>query len=120
MDPCISHEDNDTLLSPISDLEIDQTLRRIGPLKAPDPDGIHATFHQNCWEETKPVIKALIQDFFANQQSLKPLNHTNIVLIPKVNSHEWVHQFRPSSLCNVSYKIIAKIIINHIKPLLSK
>jgi hypothetical protein len=43
------------------------------------------------------------------------VNFTDICLIPKIDKPEFVSQFRPISLCNVSYKIITKIIVNRLK-----
>jgi len=40
------------------------------------------------------------------------------MLIPKVDKPEYVSQFCPISLCNVVYKIITKVIVNRIKPML--
>ena len=50
----------------------------------------------------------------------KPLNHTFITLIPKVTYPEGVNHFKPISLCNVIYKIIFKILVNRLKPLMDK
>lgn len=118
--PCISLEDNERLLTNVSDLEVHNAVRSIGALKAPGSDGVHAIFYQNCWDNTKDHLKNLVDDFFNHNMSLKEINHTNIALIPKVNGPEIVSQFRPISLCNVAYKIITKIIINRLKPILSK
>ena len=49
---------------------------------------------------------------------LKKLNHTNICLIPKTRNPEIVREFRPISLCNVVYKIIAKVLANRLKKVL--
>ncbi|TYI18065.1 hypothetical protein ES332_A07G065000v1 [Gossypium tomentosum] len=46
------------------------------------------------------------------------VNRTLLLLIPKVDRHETVQQFRPISLCMVLYKIVAKVIINHLNPFL--
>lgn len=47
--------------------------------------------------------------FFANGCLLRQMNHSNLVLISKVDNEALIRQFRPISLCNVSYKILFKI-----------
>lgn len=48
------------------------------------------------------------------------LNHTILVLIPKVPSLISINQFLPISLCFVLYKVITKIIVNRLKPYLDR
>jgi len=47
------------------------------------------------------------------------LNSTFIALIPKVDKPSTCDDFRPISLCNCIYNIIAKIIANYLKPVIS-
>lgn len=51
---------------------------------------------------------------------LKEFNHTNIVLIPKIDNPSLINHFRPISLTNFNYNIISKILSNRFKPLLRK
>lgn len=51
--------------------------------------------------------------------NLTPLNHTYIALISKVKKPRKMTEFRPISLCNVIYGIIAKTITNRLKKILN-
>ena len=62
----------------------------------------------------------MVSAFFHNGHLLKEINRTFITLIPKLEGLEASHHYRPISLCNVSYKIISKILVNRVKPLLNK
>ena len=50
--------------------------------------------------------------------TITPLNPTHIVLIPKIPKPQRVTNFKPISLCNVIYRIIAKTITNRLKDML--
>lgn len=48
------------------------------------------------------------------------MNHTHIVMIPKVRMPTRMGQLRPISLCNASYKIISKVLCNRLKKIMLK
>lgn len=56
--------------------------------------------------------------FFQKHHLLKEQNHTFTTLIPKRLGPFSVTHFRPIRLCNIIYKIILKILANHLKNLL--
>lgn len=45
--------------------------------------------------------------------------HTNLVLIPKVKCPKTMSQYRPIASSNVIYKILAKVLINRLKKVIS-
>jgi hypothetical protein len=46
-------------------------------------------------------------------------NSSFLDLLPKEHGASSINRFRPISLCNISYKILSKIIANRLNPLLS-
>ena len=52
--------------------------------------------------------------------NVAPLNHTYIALIPKVCNPRKVTEFRPISLYNVIYRIVAKVLANKLKQVLDE
>lgn len=88
------------------------------PNKAAGLDGYTIGFFQSQWNLVSFNLFAISHDAFAGIRSVKDLNHTFIFLIPKVENHINLTQFRPIRLCNVSYKILSKVIVNRIQPFL--
>lgn len=55
-----------------------------------------------------------IHSFMFSGKLLKGMNHTHVVLIPKVKCPVNMIQLRPISLCNVAYKILVKVLANRL------
>jgi hypothetical protein len=116
----ISDEDNLSLCSIPTELEVFQALASLGSSKAPGPDGFTALFYKKYGYLVKVEVLNCIWNFFKNNSLLRNLNHTFLALIPKSSGSHAANQFRPISLCNIVYKIISKILANRLKPLLAK
>ncbi|VVA40654.1 PREDICTED: reverse mRNAase, partial [Prunus dulcis] len=48
------------------------------------------------------------------------LNSTLVTLVPKITNPQSMLQFRPISLCNTLYKVVSKIIVGRLRPLMCK
>lgn len=95
--------------------EVDQSLAQMHPLKSPGPDGFEACFFQHHWEIIGDKVGVVVLNFL-NGGSLDPsVNKTFIALIPKSHNASLVSEYRPISLCNVVYKLIAKTLANRLK-----
>ncbi len=118
--PCISEVENNDL-SKVPDLqEVGDVVWSMHPLKASGPDGLLGLFFKHYWPIVRDQVVAAVQSFFRFGSLLPQMNHTFITLIPKRIGACNFNQFRPINLCNFYYKIISKILVNRLRPLLPK
>jgi hypothetical protein len=108
--PPLSHDHMLALESPVSDAEIRRAAFAMGGLKSPGADGFQAIFYQSQWDLVGRDLCSLVKSIFADPSRMRPINETLITLIPKVDHATSLRNFRPISLCNVSYKVVTKII----------
>ena len=66
--------------------ELKVALFQMGSTKAPGPDGMNALFYQNFWHFVGDNVVLAVLDFLNIRNMLPEINHTNIVLIPKVKN----------------------------------
>ena len=105
---------------PIEDQEIKNALWTMKPFKALGPNGLYAGFFQHFWLLVGDSVKCTVKEAFAASKVPQNLNKTLITLIPKLLGVDKLSNYRPISLCNTIYKIITKIIVMRIRPLLPR
>lgn len=116
----ISVVQNVELLKDVEDQEVKKAIFHMHPDKSPGPDGMSPGFYQKYWDIVGPDIIKLVKDFFARGSFDDHLTDTNIVLVPKKQNPQYMTDLRPISLCNVSYKIVSKVLANRLKEVIDK
>jgi hypothetical protein len=111
---------NDDLTKDFTDDEISNALFQIAPLKAPGADGFPARFFQRNWGLLKKEVIAVVKTFFREGNMPAGINETILVLIKKHNTPESLKDYRQIALCNVTYKVVVKCIVNRVRPYLDE
>lgn len=109
---------NEELKKPFTKEEILKALLDLNPNKAPGPDGYPALFFQKEWELIQADVLNTVLGVLNNNDPLEEWNKTTITLIPKIKNPLTIKDYRPISLCNVLYKVVARAITNRLKGIL--
>lgn len=113
--PKIGEEFHDALSRPPNELEVWETLAKMGPDKAPGPDGLTARLLQTHW----PIFKdSLVKELAKALHSGRPLDEwmrCHIVLIPKCEDPETPKDFRPITIGNITYRLLMKILASRLQ-----
>lgn len=98
--------------------EIQKLLFKLNPNKAPGPDGLTSDFYKSSWSFLGVEVLSSITHFF--QYSFMPVstNSTILALVPKRPGASVISDFRPISCLNTLYKVIARLLVRRIKPIL--
>ena len=117
---CLSDEEQDGIEGGVSDDEIKAGLWSLKAFKAQGPDGLHARFFQRFWLVVGTLVVEEVRKIFTAMEIAEELYRTHITFIPKIPESETLNNYRPISLCNTVYKIVSKILVARLRPLLGK
>lgn len=116
----VSHEHNTRLLRRVTCEEVKIAMFSMHSEKSQGPDGFNPAFYQAYWDILGQDLVNLCDNFIQNGYLPTGINRTQITLIPKKSKPESMGDLRPISLCNVVYKLVAKVVANRMKPLLEE
>ena len=100
--------------------EIKDAAFQIGPLKALGVDGKPGIFYQRFWHIVGSLTTASFITFLNLGYLFKELNKTLISLIPEIDYPRNVSHYKHISIYNVSYKIISKVLVNQLRPIMNE
>jgi hypothetical protein len=112
----LNQEGINHLNRPITQNEIEATIKSLPKKKSPGPDGFSAKFYQIFKEELMPTL--LKQFHEIEREGILPnsFNEASITLIPKPEKDTSKREnYRPISLMNINAKILNKIMANQIQ-----
>eukprot|EP00253_Pinus_taeda_P025252 PITA_25252 len=116
----VDQDDSEELQKEVTLVELEATLKWFKKDKSPAPDGWTIEFYIAFFDMLGQDLLHIVEDSRRRGRISSAIKSTFISLIPKTDAPSSFDDFRPISLCNCLYKIIAKIIANRLKPILSQ
>lgn len=99
--------------------ELEATIQVFQRDKSSGPDGWSTKFYLAFFDLLGQEILKVINHCCLSRKIPTTIKSTFIALIPKFDKPASFNDFWPISLCNFLYKIMAKILANRLKPILS-
>ncbi|XP_028064362.1 uncharacterized protein LOC114267521 [Camellia sinensis] len=88
--------------------------------KAHGPDGFNLLCSQKCWKVLKFDVLRFFNEFHENGKLAGGVNSSFVTLIPKVEGPVSISECRPISLIGSMYKILAKVLSNRLRQVISR
>lgn len=88
--------------------------------KSPGVDGLPVEFYQKMWPHIKYDFYLVYLEALEHGSLGTNINKGLIKLLPKGKNEDTISGWRPITLLNTSYKIIAKAIATRIKPIVKE
>jgi len=107
-----------SLSKPITEPELKLALDDMAPHKSPGPDGFITEFYLKYWAMIGHEFTTMIHQSIARGALPLGMNRGSIILLHKGGPREELSNWRPISLLNVAYKILAKALQMRLQPIL--
>ncbi|WOL07126.1 hypothetical protein Cni_G15863 [Canna indica] len=95
--------------------EIWEAVNSLGRGKAPGPDGYNVEFFIKYWAIVKDSFISGLTEFANSAVLPASWGETDLIFIPKKDGASKVTDHRLIALCNVTYKIVSKVLVNKLK-----
>lgn len=87
--------------------ELKEAAFNLNPLSAPSLDGLTINFFEFYWDIVGHDVHMVVESFFRGEDIPLEMLENYISLVPKSRDSIKLKDFRPISMCNVFYIIIA-------------
>ena len=115
----IDQNQREELTAPFSDQEIKEAVWSCGGDKCPGPDGFNFNFIKAFWKVLKVEFRRFVDEFHFHGSLPRGSNASFMALIPKTSHPHSLNDYRPISLIGCMDKVIAKLLANRLRGVIS-
>ena len=113
-------DQRDTLIRPFTLEEVQSAIAGLNGEGAPRPDGLPVRFYKEFWALVKGDVMATLEELRSPQANMERINKSYLFMFPKRQGAESVNDYRPISLSNSIYLIVAKVLANRLKEVIGE
>ena len=118
--PLLGENRADHLETPFSIEECRCTLDLLSKESSPGWDCITTKFFKEFWEELAPAIVIIVNKAFVERDLESSVKKRLVKPIPKLAACSQLKHWRPISMMTVVYKLLAKLIVERMSPILTE
>ncbi|GBG76361.1 hypothetical protein CBR_g22108 [Chara braunii] len=107
----LTTEERLALDRPVTLEELKHTLTQMAAGKCPGVDGLTVEFYKACWEAVGPALVEVYNEVLTGGRLGSGMTHGVISLMFKKGDKANVRNYRPISVLNMTYKVLAKTMV---------
>lgn len=116
----LNDEEAEILESEISEFECTNVVNKLSKNKSPGMDGLTGEFYKTFWKDIKKLVIDSFNEAFINGELSETHKQIIISLIFKKGERFLLKNYRPLSLSNVDYKILAFVLAKRLQAVIAK
>ncbi|CAI5979728.1 unnamed protein product [Closterium sp. NIES-65] len=103
-----------------SEVEVKQAIKALADGKSPGKDGLPKELFEKHWDVLGKEFLRMAQSFAASASIPTSIKEAVTILLHKKGEKENLDTYRPITLLNFTYKVLAWVVANRMKPHLHK
>ncbi|KAK3922815.1 Transposon TX1 uncharacterized 149 kDa protein [Frankliniella fusca] len=117
---CLSPQDRQALAADVTAEELLHALKKSPRNKSPGSDGLPAEFYTVTWDVIGTTVLQVVNTVLQRGRLCRSMLVGIMVLLPKVAKPATIKHYRPLTMLNADYKLIARVIAVRMTAVVSK